>query len=59
MVTSFKHYNDVTDRPTARVQLFVFLSFPRAGTDVEPLNTNDRLFFSYINPYGTVQYNIC
>ena len=24
MVTSFKHYNDVTDQPVASVQLFVF-----------------------------------
>ena len=28
MVTSFKHYNDVTDRSAA----VRFISFPRAGT---------------------------
>ena len=29
MVTSFQHYNDVTDRAAVR---FCFLSFPWAGT---------------------------
>ena len=34
MLTSFYNYNDVTDRRSASVRLFVFLSFPRAGTGV-------------------------
>ena len=34
MVTSFYHYNDVTDRRVADVRLFIFSSFPRAGTDM-------------------------
>ena len=32
MVTSFLHYNDVTDLRADDVRLFVYLSFPSAGT---------------------------
>ena len=34
MVTSFSHYNGVTDRRAASVRLFVFLSFLRADIGV-------------------------
>ena len=34
ILTSFLHYNDVTDRRADSVRLFVFLSFLRAGTGV-------------------------
>ena len=32
MVTSFEHYNDVTDQRAADMQLFALFSVPRAGT---------------------------
>ena len=38
MVTSFKHYNDVTDQRKASVPLFVFYLSPGVGTGMRDRN---------------------
>ena len=44
MVTSFEHYNDVTDQRAADMQLFALFSVPWAGTGMWVKTTEIRIW---------------